>query len=166
MNGNHPSWGHFWTNETRESSKWEKRASKRPKSWSFTKKFHEKGRLINTWPMGKTSFFEVHLTSYHFKQFPKNSGALNRLLFEDHRSDPRSKPVDHVFPLADCPRLCSWIWAFKLFQKPGRCEPHLAASKELYKCGHHKYDTYIHRNIIHRIFIVCYMLHTVCLKET
>lgn len=22
MNGNHPSWGHFWTNETRESSKW------------------------------------------------------------------------------------------------------------------------------------------------
>lgn len=73
----HPSWTetiHPWgpiCSTKRGRSKWEKTASKRPKSWSFTKKFHEKGRLINTWPMGKTSIFEVHLTSYHFKQFQK-----------------------------------------------------------------------------------------------
>ena len=73
----YPSWTetiHPWgpiCSTKRGRSKWEKTASKRPKSWSFTKKFHEKGRLINTWPMGKTSIFEVHLTSYHFKQFQK-----------------------------------------------------------------------------------------------
>ena len=85
----------------------------------------------------KLDEFHAALTTSYHNQFQKNSGALNRLLFEDHRSDPRSKPVDRVFPLADfktlfsspCPQLCSWICGFKMFQEHAAV-PHLTASKE------------------------------------